>query len=385
MPVDDMAAVTIPARDAASTLVDRAELDRRHAAIRASMNVDGVDLLLIYSSPLRNFDIHYAAHYDLIGRGAVLALPIDGEPVLYIGEEWDLERARRVSPLGDVRFEADFPTLCGTLLRTKNSAITALEWNSAEFAGRVRAVAGGDVRDGTATLERAARRKTAVERALIREASALADMSFLDAFEKVVPGMPEFELQAEMEYAMRKNGAIDNFGLFSARKHNNAINFVTDKPIEDGDLLIFEITPARLNRNNSAQLCRTISMGPARPAVLEKIAILAEAQEAGLAACKAGTPISEVVDAQNAVIAKHGFGEYCVPPYMRARGHGFGIGRQELSSANKRPLEAGMALVVHPNQYFPDVGYLAMGEMIFVTETGYERLCTLDRKVYEKT
>lgn len=378
MPVDDMLTAT-PAR------VDRAELDLRHAAIRASMSVDGVDLLLIYSSPLRNFDIHYAAHYDLIGRGAVLALPLDGEPVLYIGEEWDLERARRISPLSDVRYAPDFANLCGTLLRTKNSAITALEWNSSDFAGRVRAVAGGDVRDGTATLERAARRKTAVEQALIREASALADMAFLDAFEKAVPGMPEFELQAEMEYAMRKNGAVDNFGLFSARKHNNAINFVTDKPIEDGDLLIFEITPARLNRNNSAQLCRTISMGPARPAVLEKIAILAEAQEAGLAACKAGTPISQVVDAQNDVIAKHGYGEYCVPPYMRARGHGFGIGRQELSSANKRPLEAGMALVVHPNQYFPDVGYLAMGEMIFVTETGYERLCTLDRKVFEKT
>lgn len=378
MPVDDMLTAT-PVR------VDRAELDLRHAAIRASMSADGVDLLLIYSSPLRNFDIHYAAHYDLIGRGAVLALPLDGEPVLYIGEEWDLERARRISPLSDVRYAPDFATLCGTLLRTKNSAITALEWNSSDFARRVRAVAGGDVRDGTATLERAARRKTPVEQALIREAAALADMAFLEAFEKAVPGMPEFELQAEMEYTMRKHGAIDNFGLFSARKHNNAINFVTDKPIENGDLLIFEITPARLNRNNSAQLCRTISMGPARPAVLEKIAILAEAQEAGLAACKAGTPISEVVDAQNAVIAKHGYGEYCVPPYMRARGHGFGIGRQELSSANKRPLEAGMALVVHPNQYFPDVGYLAMGEMIFVTETGYERLCTLDRKVFEKT
>lgn len=380
-----MTSATIPVATAAAARIDRAELDLRHAAIRASMNADGLDLLLIYSPPMRNFDIHYAANYDLIGRGAVMMLPLDGEPVLYIGEEWDLERARQVSPLADVRYEPDLATLFGTQLRKKNGAITGLDWNGADFAAKVRAAAGAEVRDGTATLERAARRKTPVEQALIREASALADMSFLCAFEKATPGMPEFELQAEMEYAMRKAGAVDNFGLFSARKHNNAINFVTDKPIEDGDLLIFEITPARLNRNYSAQLCRTISMGPARKAVLEKIDILAEAQEAGLAACRAGTPISEVVDVQNDVIAKHGFGEYCVPPYMRARGHGFGIGRQELSAANKRPLEAGMALVVHPNQYFPDVGYLAMGEMIIVTETGYERLCMLDRKVFEKT
>jgi len=91
---------------------------------------------------------------------------------------------------------------------------------------------------------------------------------------------------------------------------------------------VIETAPARLNRNYSAQLCRTISMGPARKAVLEKIAILAEAQEAGLAVCRAGTPISEVVDVQNEVVAEHGFGEYCVPPDMRARGHGCGIGRQ---------------------------------------------------------
>jgi Xaa-Pro aminopeptidase len=381
-----MTSATVPARTGQATAlaVDRAEIDRRHAAIRKVMAEDGIDVFLIYSSPLRNYDVHFAANYDLIGRGALVVLPLDGEPVLYVGEEWDLERARRVSPLGDVRYEPDLAALCGSLLKTKNSAMTALEWAGSTFAAEVKAAAGGAVRDASPTLERSATRKTPVEQALIREAAALADTSFLYAFDKLTEGMPEFELQAEMEYAMRKGGAVDNFGLFTSGKHNRAIGLVTDKPIENGDLLIFEITPARLSRNYSAQLCRTMSMGAARPAVVEKFNILTEALEAGLAIVKPGTLVCDLVSAQDEVISRYGFAEYCKPPYMRARGHGFGIGRTDLAPKNKRPLEAGMAMIVHPNQYFPDVGYLALGEMIIVTETGYERLCVLDRKVYQK-
>jgi Xaa-Pro dipeptidase len=381
-----MTTTTMPANAGRTSpvTVDRAELDRRHAAIRKTMVEDGIDLFLLYSSPLRNYDVHFAAHYDLIGSGALVALPLDGEPVLYVGEEWDLERARRVSPLGDVRYEPNLAALCGKLLQTKNSAMTAFEWADSTFAAEVRSAARGTVRDASPTLERAARTKTPVEQALIREAAALADSSFLYSFDKLAEGMPEYVMQAEMEYAMRKGGAVDNFGLFTSGKHNRAIGLVTDKPIENGDLLIFEITPARLNRNYSAQLCRTMSLGAAAPAVKEKFKIITEALEAGLAIVKPGTLVCDLVSAQDAVITRYGFGDYCKPPYMRARGHGFGIGRTDLAPKNKRPLEAGMAMIVHPNQYFPDVGYLALGEMIIVTETGYERLCALDRKVYEK-
>jgi len=43
-----------------------------------------------------------------------------------------------------------------------------------------------------------------------------------------------------------------------------------------------------------------------------------------------------------------------------------------------------MSFIIHPNQYFPEAGYLALGEMIIVTETGVERLCSLRPGVFEK-
>ena len=43
-----------------------------------------------------------------------------------------------------------------------------------------------------------------------------------------------------------------------------------------------------------------------------------------------------------------------------------------------------MAMIVHPNQYFPELGYMALGEMILVTDTGAERLCKLRPGLYER-
>ena len=38
-------------------------------------------------------------------------------------------------------------------------------------------------------------------------------------------------------------------------------------------------------------------------------------------------------------------------------------------------LVPGMALIVHPNTYHPEVGYLVLGDAVVVTDTGVEVLC----------
>ncbi len=373
------------AASAGSATVDAQEIALRHAKIRESMAESDLDLLIVYSSPLRPFNVHYASNYDLIGDGAMVVIARDRDPILYVSEEWDLVRAAEVSPIKDVRHGGNLAQLAGRLLHQTRSSIAGLEWADGTFADEVLAVAGREVDGGHAVLDRAARRKTPVEIALIRQAAELADVGFQHGFDVLIEGMREYELAAEIEFAMRDAGAVDNFGLLSSGKHNRAIGIPTDKAVELGDLLIFEITPARLSRNHSAQLCRTISMGAASDNVRDKHRILEEALQAGIARVKPGTPLGEVVVAQDEVIARYGYGDYCKPPYMRARGHGFGVGRVDLSRQNKQIAEPGMAMIVHPNQYFPDLGYVALGQMVIVTENGAERLSRLQSGIYERT
>ena len=88
----------------------------------------------------------------------------------------------------------------------------------------------------------------------------------------------------------------------------------------------------------------------------------------------------------NKVISDAGYAKYCYPPYMRARGHGIGVGSVApgpvIDDDTEGLLNAGQALVVHPNQFLPETGYLACGETVLVTDTGMERLSKTENKLY---
>ena len=156
------------------------------------------------------------------------------------------------------------------------------------------------------------------------------------------------------------------------------------KKVEKGDLLLFEITPANGSVTYTAQLCRTAIFGePPKPLLREKYEVLIRAQEESMKVIKPGVRISEVTNIQNEIIGKAGYPEYCRPPYMRARGHGFGLGRIDLTEEATLTFAPGMSLVVHPNQFIPETGYLALGEMVIVTADGYERLTGIESKIYE--
>jgi Xaa-Pro dipeptidase len=98
---------------------------------------------------------------------------------------------------------------------------------------------------------------------------------------------------------------------------------------------------------------------------------------AGIETIRPGIPMSEVCAGVDRVLAAAGYGEYCVPPYMRRRGHGFGTGSispGDVAVDNLTILEEGMIFIVHPNQFIPEVGYLLCGEPVRVTATGVETL-----------
>ena len=68
------------------------------------------------------------------------------------------------------------------------------------------------------------------------------------------------------------------------------------------------------------------------------------------------------------------------------RGHGLGLfcdSKPHILEDVERPLVSGMALIVHPNTYHPDAGYIVLGDAIVVTENGAEVLCKTSRQLFE--
>jgi Xaa-Pro aminopeptidase len=240
------------------------------------------------------------------------------------------------------------------------------------------------IQPADAIIEEMQLAKTPEEIEQCREAARVADIGF-EAFVKYCkPGMREYEVSAGMDYAMRMAGADDMFILMSSGRHNYEMHSPTDRRLREGDIVIGEITPVL--DGLFFQLCRTVVIGKPAPILVEKYSMLMRAFEESIKELVPGRTAGIMSRTMNRIISDAGYGEYCYPPYMRARGHGFGVGSLAPGGAidndTKAPYYAGQFIVVHPNQYLPETGYLAAGETLLVTEKGPERLAKTDTRLY---
>jgi Xaa-Pro dipeptidase len=231
-----------------------------------------------------------------------------------------------------------------------------------------------------------AKEKTETEIEPARKAGRIADVGYRAFIEHARPGITEYELLAEMELAMRSAGADDNFNLMSSGNHNLAMHSPTDRRLAEGDIVIGEISP--VVDGQVLQICRTIVLGKASPLLVEKYEMLVKALQESLKTVRPGRPASSMANAMNKVIGEAGYAKYCAPPYMRARGHGMGVGSIApggvIDDETDAPFEKGQVVVVHPNQYLPETGYLACGETVLITDNGIERLVESVTRLYAK-
>jgi Xaa-Pro aminopeptidase len=158
----------------------------------------------------------------------------------------------------------------------------------------------------------------------------------------------------------------------------------SERRIADGDLVTTELTPSV--GGYFAQICRTLVAGKASTAQRRAFGIFVEALEAGIAAVRPGVRAADVARAENDVFRKHGLGEYTTSQWTRVRGHGMGLfadSKPHILEDVNTVLEPGMTLIVHPNTYHPEVGYIVLGDAVVVTENGVEVLCATPRELFE--
>ncbi|HML15824.1 MAG TPA: Xaa-Pro peptidase family protein [Bryobacteraceae bacterium] len=354
------------------------------------MAEQGLGGLIVYSNGtvniLRASYLQYFAGFALMGPNNAAVVSPTGEVVLVVEPAWDARRAMRRSWIGDVRATNDFPEALRTVIQSLGIDGTVGLVGGSEMPHWVYELLYKQVqvRPADDIIDTIARTKSPEELALARKVAAIADIGFeaLHRFSRV--GVREYELVAEMEYAMRCAGADDNFILMSSGSHNTALRNPTDRRLTPGDIVIGEITP--VCQGQFIQLCRTVVIGEPSPVLVEKYDLLIEAWLAAVGRVKAHEPASIIASTIDGILSGAGYARYCQPPYMRTRGHGFGIGSvapgATLDRETTSPLLENQVVVVHPNQYLPETGYLACGETYLVGASGAERLSRTETKLY---
>jgi Xaa-Pro aminopeptidase len=187
--------------------------------------------------------------------------------------------------------------------------------------------------------------------------------------------MSEDELAVELRRHSKSLGAEDNFLLLCAGPHNRAVAPSNGRRIQQGDIILAEITPSF--RGQLAQICRTVSVGPPADLLKAKYDLVVHSMNAGIAAAVPGARMADVCRAINTVLEAEGYGEYCYPPHIRRRGHGLGfasIRPGDVALDNDTVLAPGMVFMIHPNQYLPETGYLLCGEPVLMVAESAEPL-----------
>ena len=369
-----------------------ADLELRLTRVQSAMRAAALDGLVVYyggqHNMLRMDQIAYLTDYRTLGP-AVLIVPRDGIPELVMSPVWDAERAEETK--ARMRVNAVTPD------RVLNTAVAVAKTLPGRIglSGRpVMPIAaydefsrayGGELLDGETIVTSVGATRTPGELERIEHAAKIADQGFEALRETVHVGMREYELAAEIEAVMHAAGAEDNFGLIAAGSHNVAIRPPTDRRLEAGDVIIGEITPCY--RGYLAQLCRTYILGEPTDIQRSTYDMLLAALVDGKSAAKPGQPSAEIARAINGVIGAAGYEEYCKPPYMRTRGHGLGLGGvvpYDITDGASPKLECNMTMVIHPNQYVPETGYMMCGDTVVIEENGPRALTKTPLKLYWK-
>jgi Xaa-Pro aminopeptidase len=350
--------------------VQRAHVAMGHAGVRRALFVTCARHLFTDMDPV----IWLTGFKPM--RAATVVLAEDGETVLYTSGEWEAERARQAAPAvtvlaTDDPFTAAAADLVARAAGTRVGAAGVRKLNTLEH----RAITGGgyELAGIDAELDEQARSKDELELAQFRRASEISEIAFDSVRAELRIGMTDVEVEAIIERRLRELGADDAFVFLSASTRNRAVQRPWGRTLMPGDILLTELSPCV--GGVFAQICRSVVFGEPSPALVADHQLLMQVLAGGVAACKPGSTVSDVVAAMDAPLIERGMEEYTRPPFMRVRGHGMGFGSiapGDFLSRNTFVLQGGDSFVLHPNQMMPGAGYLMCGEPVIVGDGGGE-------------
>ena len=208
---------------------------------------------------------------------------------------------------------------------------------------------------------------------LMRKAGELTSEGMKVAYEVIKPGIKEYEVAAEIEYAMRRKGswgtAFDTIvasGVRSAFPHGGCL----DREIRQGDLVVVDI--GATYQHYHSDMTRTLVAGKPSEKQKKTYEIVKLAQEKAVQATKPKAKARDIDKIARKVIEDAGYGEY----FVHGLGHGVGLEIHEpptLGPESKDKLKIGNVVTIEPGIYIVGFGGFRIEDTVLVQSRGAEK------------
>jgi Xaa-Pro aminopeptidase len=354
------------------TPISTAELERRWAAVRAAMEIENVDVLL-----MQNNNDHMGGYVKYFTD-----LPAtNGYPLTVVFPRDDLMTLVSQGPFGGARNPAansDGVRRGVKQWLTTPSYASCVYTNGydAELAAKALApYAGGTIGlvgtyqmsfalvdflqkgrfsntrfvDASDLVDRVKVIKSAEEQELVRRAAAMQDGAMRAAFAAVEPGMRDRDIAAIAQCYSQRHGSENGIYLCASMPADKPAQFsqrhYQNRVIQQGDviaLLVEDSGPGGMY----TELGRSCVVGKASQELKDEFAFALEARKFNLDLLKPGTPCKDIFAAYNDFMCENGR-----PEEKRLHCHGQGydlVERPLIRSDEPMAIEKDMNIVVHP-------------------------------------
>jgi Xaa-Pro aminopeptidase len=314
------------------------------------------------------------------------ALELLGDPdLIFRYGTFYFESSEASGPLGfDLPGFPDFFAALGQALETvapRNQRV-GVDRSRGEMLDAVVAAScgAGAAIDVTETILACRRIKLPGEVELIRRATRLVEEGLEAIATEARVGMTEFDLAALATEKMVAGGAVPRLvSVTTGPRSALADAYPTMRPIAAGELI--RVDASCFVGGFSSDMARTFVIGEPSKLAQTRYQAIAAGLEEELSRVKAGARVGDVYDGAVQTVRKHG-----IPSYRRHHcGHGLGIGGYEhpivVENSDAR-MEAGMCFCLETPYYQLGWGGMMVEDTIVVTETGYEPITTIPRKMY---
>lgn len=204
----------------------------------------------------------------------------------------------------------------------------------------------------------------------MRDAQAITDKAFAEVLGRIREGMTEKELAAELIYCLYKNGAEGlSFAPIVASGPNGSMPHAVpgDRKLRQGDFITMDF--GVIYQGYCSDMTRTVALGSVTEEMRSVYETVLRAQQAGIAATRAGATGHAIDAAARQVIADAGYGD-C---FGHGYGHCLGLEIHEspnCNPSNLKPMPAGSVSSAEPGIYLPDKFGVRIEDVVILTDDG---------------
>jgi len=362
-----------------------AEFLRRYVAVRSAMEKDGLSALVVYGTVSTYNEVLYLSNF-MVTREAMLVVPGEGEPTLFVQMFNHVPNARQIAWIKDVRWGGPDTAMAtvGNLLErglaeNRIGVVGMMPFRQYELIRRELPQA--TFVDFMQNFQQLRLVKSEEEIEFLRKGADFSDRA-IEALEREArPGINEHELAAIVEGAYLGLGGKTHIHYMATTPMRNPrvcvpAQQMSNRVLEKGDVLITEISAH--HHGYAGQILRPFAIGTPPTAEYQRLYDVAIETFDGIAGViHAGTSVEEVLDAAEYIHAAgftiyddlvHGFGGGYLPPILRTR-------RTSASPVRPFIFRENMTVVIQPNVITEDEQMgVQVGELVRVKADGVESL-----------